>query len=43
MTKIEMDGLFRLENKERLPYEEKDNTWVSITIEMSQDILQYER
>ena len=43
MTKIEMDGLFRLEHKMMLPYEKKDSTWVSVTIEISQDILQYER
>ena len=43
VTKIGMQGLFRLEKQELLPYERFDNTWVSVTLEMDLNVMNYER
>ena len=43
VTKIGMKGLFRLEKQEPLPYERFDSTWVSVTLEMNLNVMNYER
>lgn len=43
VTRIDMSGLFRLEMQTILPYEEFDNTWVSVTIERNLNVMHYER
>ena len=40
---ITEDGLFKLEQLYSLPYEKKDNVWVSITIERSLAVLEVAR
>ena len=43
VTLIPMTGLFRLTQQTILPYERFDNTWVSVTIEMDLNMMNYER
>ena len=43
MTKHEYADVFKLSRKELLPYERRDDTWISVTVEMSLDLLTYER
>lgn len=43
VTMIDLQDLFRLEQKEKMPYEHSDNVWVSVTIEMSLHVLNYDR
>ena len=42
-TKQERQDLFRVNRKETMPYEFSDNVWLSITFEMSLDLIEYER
>jgi len=42
-TKEERQDLFRIQRKEILPYEESNSVWLSITFEMSLDLITYER
>ena len=42
-TMINLEFLFRINKQEVLPYEKFDNTWVSVSIEMDLDVMQYER
>ena len=43
ITKEERKELFRINHKETMPYEHSDNVWLSITFEMSLDLITYER
>ena len=36
-------GLFKLQEQKVLPYETNDNTWVSVTVEMNLDRMEYSR
>ena len=42
-TKEERKDLFLVKRKETMPYEFDDNVWLSITFEMSLDVIEYER
>jgi len=42
-TKEERQDLFIVKRKETMPYEFSDNVWLSITFEMSLDVVEYER
>ena len=42
-TKEERQDLFLVKRKETMPYEFSDNVWLSITFEMSLDVVEYER
>ena len=43
MTKHEYLDVFKLTRKELLPYEKRDNTWISVTVEMNLNLMTYER
>ena len=43
LTRIDIDNLFRIEKQEVMPYEKFDNTWISVTIERSLNMMHYER
>ena len=43
ITRIDIDSLFRIEKQEVMPYEKFDNTWISVTIERSLNMMHYER
>ena len=38
-----MGGLFSLNRREALPYEENDDTWIMVTVEMDPNLMTYER
>ena len=40
---MELEDLFRLDRLVVLPYEEFDNVWVSVTVEMDLNLSTYER
>ena len=42
-TKSKIKDLFLIKHKETMPYEFNDNVWLSITFEMSLDLITYER
>ena len=38
-----MDDLFKINQLVPLPYEDNDNVWISVTIEMDLNVMHYER
>ena len=42
-TELEKEELFKLNEQKILPYERKDNTWLSITLEMDLNRIDYSR
>ena len=43
LTVIEKIGLFDLKEMYQMPYEKRDNVWVSVTIERDRDLIERER
>ena len=43
VTKLTVEGLFSLNRRGSLPYEESDNTWIMVSIEMDPNLTVYER
>ena len=43
LTKMEVEGLFSMQKRDSLPYEESDNTWIMVTVEMDPNLTVYDR
>ena len=43
VTKIDVGGLFSMNRRDSLPYEEDDDTWIMVTVEMDPNLTMYER
>ena len=43
VTKMDVGGLFSMNRRGSLPYEENDATWIMITVEMDPNLMMYER
>ena len=43
ITRLDVEGLFSMNRKDSLPYEEDDDTWIMVTVEMDPNLMKYER
>ena len=43
VTKMEIEGLFSMQRQYSRPYEESDNTWIMVTVEMDTNLTVYDR
>lgn len=43
LTKMELTGVFKMEESPVFSYEKIDNTWMAITVEMNLNLMTYER
>ena len=43
VTKIDVGGLFSMNRRDSLPYEEDDDTWIMVTVEMDPNLTVYDR
>ena len=40
---MDVDGLFSMNRRDSFPYEEGDDTWIMVTVEMDPNLMMYER
>ena len=40
---MDVGGLFSFNRRDSLPYEESDDTWIMVTVEMDPNLMMYER
>ena len=43
LTRMDVEGLFSMNRRDSFTYEEGDDTWIMVTVEMDPNLMMYER
>ena len=43
ITRLDVGGLFSMNRRDSFTYEEGDDTWIMVTVEMDPNLMMYER